>query len=192
MRPSPSRGAFTLIEISVVVAILGLILLVGAFRMDGMTPTRSLETGARNLRAAIESMRDTALLRGEAGALVYDLDGRSWRLEYPPPPPDPAAPVQAAQVPERFLEGTLPDGVVFRAVLRRGLPDADKGEVRIRLTPGGACLSHAVVLGLAAGGDSARTLRVDPLTGIVSVMDTAKAFADLFEYLPDEREPATP
>ena len=167
------------------VAILGILLLMGAMRMDTLTPERALNSGARMLRASLEEMHNAVLLRGQAGTLVYDLTKGCYRLEFPPPPPPEG--VAGAQPPEVLLEGTLPEGVVLRKVLRKGVPDQVAGELKLRLTAGGACPPHALELGLAAGGTAVRTLRVDPLLGSVRILPEAAAFDSLFTFLPDDR-----
>ncbi len=184
----PARGGqagFTLIEVSLVVAILGILLLLGAMRMDTLTPERSLVSAARRLRATLEEMHNAVLLRGQAGTLVYDLTKETYRLEFQPPPPEEG--VTGPQPSEILLEGTLPEGVAFQKVLRKDVPDQAEGELRLRLTAGGACPPHAVQLGLADGGPAVQTLRVDPLLGSVQIFPEAKAFDALFSTLPDDR-----
>ena len=192
MRRNPPPRGFTLIEISVVIAILGLLLLIGMVKMDTLTPERSLESAARMLRASLEEMHSAALLRGVPAMIVYNLTEGSYRLESPPPPPDPDALASLPSPPETFLEGHLPEGVAFKRILRRGMPDQADGELKLRITSGGACPPHAVVLGLASGATARRTLRVDPLSGAVEIAPEEKPFDQLFVYLPDERDPPSP
>ncbi len=181
----PLTAGFTLIEISLVVALLGILLLLGATRMNTLTPERSLTSAARMLRATLEEMHNAVLLRGEAGTLVYDLSKGTYRLEFPPPPPEEG--LFVLQPSEILLEGTLPEGVVFQKVLRKGVPDQVGGELRLRLTAGGACTPHAVLLGLAAGGTAVQTLRVDPLLGTVQIIPETKPLDALFNAFPDDR-----
>ena len=88
---------------------------------------------------------------------------------------------------EVLLEGTLPEGVAFQKALRKGVPDQAEGELRLRLTAGGACPPHAVLLGLRTGGPAVQTLRVDPLLGTVQIFPEARTFDALFSTLPDDR-----
>ena len=167
------------------VALLGILLVLGAMRMNTLTPERSLVSAARVLRATLEEMHNAVLLRGETGTLVYDLGRGTTRLEFPPPPPGEG--VTSPQSAEVLLEGTLPEGVALRKVLRKGVPDQAEGELRLRLTAGGACPPHAVLLGLTSGGDAVQTLRVDPLLGTVRIFPEAMGFDALFVTLPDDR-----
>jgi hypothetical protein len=169
-----------------VVALLGILLILGAMRMNTLTPERSLVSAARMLRATLEEMHNAVLLRGEAGTLVYDLAKGTTRLEFQPPPPEEGV-ILPPPPSEVLLEGTLPEGVAFQKVLRKGLPDQSEGELRLRLTAGGACPPHAVLLGLASGGTAVQTLRVDPLLGTVRILPEAKTFDALFSTLPDDR-----
>lgn len=175
-----ARRGFTLIEIAAVVAILGVVLLVGALKASGLSPERTLLSGSRTLRATLEEMRSAVLLRGEPADLVYDLTGGSCRLE--------VLPTSSTEV-EILLETRLPEGVAFRKLLQRSAAEKSQGEARIRISPGGACPPHAVVLGLTEGAKAVQTLRVDPLTRTVTAFPEEKAFADLFLFLADEREP---
>ncbi len=192
MRPNPPTRGFTLIEISAVIVILGIILVMGMVRVDSLTPQRSLISGSRVLQAALQEMHASVLLRGEPATLVYDLTGGGYRLEYPPPAPLPDAlplpPGSPPPSPEVSLEGRLPEGVCFRRVLRRGVPDQAEGELRLRITSGGACPPHAVVLGLDAGEGPVEILRVDPLSGDVTAFGEEKPFEQLFTYVSDDRE----
>ena len=178
-----ARRGFTLIEVATVIAILGVILLVGAIKADSLTPERTLLSGARMLKSTLEEMRNAVLLRGEAADLVYDLTKGTCRLEIQP---------TASTEVETLLETRLPEGVVLRMLLRRSVAEMTSGEARLRLSPGGSCPPHALVLGLSEGGKAAQTLRVDPLTVPVGSYPEEKAFADLFSFLADEREPVTP
>lgn len=180
---SPRRlRAFSLIEIAVVMAILGLLLLLGALRMDSLTPERTLDSAARVMRATLEEMRNAAMLRGEPATLVYDLSQGTCRIEF-------AADATAG---EPLLETRLPEGIAFRALRRRGAPEQREGETRLRMTSGGACPPHTLVLALTTGGMAVRMLRVDPLTGSVDVSAEEKAFDEAFTFMSDEREPVQP
>lgn len=186
-RPQVTRRGFTLIEMAVVAAILGLILFLAATRADGLTPERSLSSGARVLAATLEEMRHAVLLRGESGTLVYDFAARACRLEMPAPLAEGASLLGLPSAPpEILLETTLPEGTVLRRILRRGKPEQVEGTLRLPVDPGGSCPPHAVQIALAEG-TAVRTLRVDPVLAEVRVWDEAKDFESLFEFLTDDR-----
>ncbi len=178
-----SPRAFSLIEMLLVLAIIGLGLAVGAAKMDAWAPDRLLDSGTRQLRANLEEMRHAVLLQGEPAVLVYDLTAGTCRMEVPAADP-------TAVSSESLLETALPEGVRILRVQRRGVPDLTSGELRLRLTASGACPAHGVVLGLAADGKQVRTLRVDPLFPGVDLVEEPRTFDQLFSFLPDDREPA--
>ena len=191
--PPRRNRAFSLIEIMLVLAIIGLGLALTASRMASSDPTRALDGASRTFRASLEEMRHDVLLQGEAATLVYDLTAGSCRMEVPPAQADPGAPADpTAATSEALLETTLPEGVRILRIQRRGLPDLTSGELRLRLTPAGGCPAHLVVLGLPSDPKQVRTLRVDPLFPGVDLVAEAKTFDQLFSYLPDDREPVPP
>ena len=188
IRRAVSRG-FTLIEIAVVIAILGLMLVLGAMRMERLSPERALDSGARQLRSTLEAMRDAVVLRGEEGTLVYGLGTGTCRLETPP---EATSDTNAKQEPEILRSFLLPEGVRLVRLQRRGAPDETTGEVRLRISPGGSCQAHSLLLGTADSGTAVRTLRVDPLLPAVSLYPEEKPFGELFSWTSDEREAGLP
>ena len=189
--PRSPRG-FSLIEIMLVLAIIGLGLAIGAVKLDAMTPERALEGGTSQLRTSLEEMRHAALLGGEPSVLIYDLSAGTCRMEVPAPEPEPGTVVDpAAPSTESLLETALPEGVRILKIQRRGLPDVTTGELKLRLSASGACPPHALVLGLTEK-PWVRTLRVDPLFPGVDVYEEPRTFDQLFSYLQDDREPASP
>lgn len=174
-RPPPERG-FTLLELAVVAAILGMVLLLGARRLDVLTPDRVLDAEARRLKAVLEQARSAVALRGSAAEIVYDLDAGSYRLEFP-----------GEGGPEVLLEGAFPEQVRFKRILRQDPPETSAGVLRLPLTASGGCPPHAVELVNEPEGAAFRALRVDPVLPFVEVLASQTPYATLFESMEDDR-----
>ncbi|GEM_PF-5948865 len=188
-RRSRSR-AFSLVEILLVLALIGLSLMIAASKMDTLSPERALESASGTLRSQLEEMRHATVLQGEPATLVYDLSAGTCRMELAPPAPEPGVlPDPQAPAMESLLETELPEGIRILKIQRRGVPDTTTGELRMRLTGSGACPAHAVVLGVTEK-PWVRTLRVDPLFPGVEVFEESRTFDQLFSFLQDDRQPA--
>ncbi|MGE3171289.1 MAG: Tfp pilus assembly protein FimT/FimU [Planctomycetota bacterium] len=79
----PDQG-FTLIEIMLVVAVMGLITAMVVPNLGAFVPKARLDAAAKVLIANIDHMRSEARIQGKRCALELDLDRALWRRVLPP------------------------------------------------------------------------------------------------------------
>ncbi|MCJ2048003.1 GspH/FimT family pseudopilin [Methylobacterium sp. J-078] len=148
-RPSAVRPAartaedgFSLVEMLVVLAILGLAAATSGPALDALVPARRLERAAETLRAEMDLLRGEALRTGRTARLVLDGPNNRFLSSRPGVAPIPVAAVLRVDVPRSRWGG--PGEIRF-------LADGSASGGRIALTRGRA----------------SRALVVSPLTGLV-------------------------
>ncbi|MBM7867904.1 GspH/FimT family protein [Heliomicrobium gestii] len=75
------RG-YTLVEITLVLALLGILLLIGGPLLTRWNGQVSLESAARQVQVDLLSARDKAVLEQRTVALVFTLDSSKYRITY--------------------------------------------------------------------------------------------------------------
>ena len=140
------RRAFSLLELLLVIAILGMLAAVVLPSLPGALESARLRGSAWEVRATLTLARTLAVSESRSRAVAFDLgrgeygidgDSRKW---------------------------ALPEGIRV-AALRRGDAAAEHGVLRVRFYPDGSADEAEVALS-SSGGWTLR-VRVDPLTGIV-------------------------
>lgn len=145
---SGGEEGFSLVEMLVVLAILGLAAAFAGPALDGMVPARRLERVAETVRTEIDLLRAEAIRTGRPMRLV--LDGTGSRLVSSRP--------GAAAIP-------------LTVALRLDVPAAARGGPgEIRFQPDGTTSGARLRLAL---GRAARILTVSPLTGLVHAAEDA-------------------
>ena len=77
----PSRGGgFTLVELMVVVAIIGLMVTTVSVGFETLVPRERLNTSIRNLAADLMSARASAISQNLEFRIEYDLDNQRYRI----------------------------------------------------------------------------------------------------------------
>jgi Tfp pilus assembly protein FimT len=165
---SPARrsGAFTLLEVTVVVAVVALVVGVVAPRLaavEGVVVTGA----ARRLADAIGFGRERAILGGGPMRLVLDLDASRWVLGHPGPDPATVAADEVA-VPPLGPPTDLPTGVRVWAVKVGGGAAILAGVVALDFQPDGDALTARIELTDARG--HAATIVVPPASARPVVM----------------------
>lgn len=127
--PSLSRDAgFTLVELMVVVAIIGIASQLVLVNLGAMVPATVLDSEAQRLMSEIEFLRAEAQLQGKTFKIQLDLDLEQYRVVLPPEqrllPEQPlaeAVPLQWMALDERIdIVGFAPVGA---ATQRKGRPE---------------------------------------------------------------------
>jgi len=164
-RRRPRRGGFSLVELMVVGAVIGLGTYVISVSYDAFVPKERLNTAVRSLTALLRETRSQAISRSLEFFVEYDLDGERYRRVTP-----------FVLGGGRFMEGedddadraygnwqSLPDGVELATVAVAG-EVFESGPVFARFDPRGAASDHQVVLKQPAYGNFF-TVEVMALTG---------------------------
>ncbi len=167
------NGGFTLVEMVVVVAIIGLILASVAIRFDSLTVSARLRASAREIASTIGLAHSQACSTGRAQTMVFDTDNQQYWIE------SSAGEEQDGQwLPRKrtlYRDITFEDIQVGEEMYGGG---ERRGTLSIEISPLGitsACMVH-----LEAEGGTQITLEVCPLTGMVRFYDGYK------EYEPPE------
>ena len=138
----PAEDGFSLVEMLVVLAILGLAAAASGPALDTLVPARRLDRAAETLRAEMDLLRGEALRTGRIGRLVLDGPNNRFLSSRPGAAPIPVAAVLRIDVPRSRWGG--PGEIRF-------LADGSTSGGRIDLTR----------------GRTSRVLVVSPFTGLV-------------------------
>jgi prepilin-type N-terminal cleavage/methylation domain-containing protein len=162
LTPHGTKG-FTLIELAVVVAILGVMIALVAPRLADIG-NANLKRSARHLTGMIRFLRDESQAKKTAYYLRFDVqDGRYW-AEVPVVTTDGAAELRRTTS-AIGGEGSLSGQTTFRDIVVAGHPD----DPYMRFTPDG-WVEHALIH-LRDGEERDFTLIVMPLTGNTELRD---------------------
>ena len=170
---SPSRGGFTLVELMVVMAIIGLVVTTVSVSMEAILPGERLNTSIRELAADLMQVRTEAISRSMEFRMEYDLDGDRYRIATPyrigggriittDDPGDEELRFYSPWTPMR-------DGVALASVYTGG-EIHEEGRVIVRFDALGSATDHMVIVSQPAYG-SAFTIEVLGLTGLIRMHD---------------------
>ncbi len=166
--PSYVRG-FTLVELVVVVAIIGLILACVAIRFDSLTLSARLRSSAREIASTVGLAHSQACCRGRAQKMVFDTEAGQFWVES----------VSEEQGGEWLPQKrALYRDITFKDIQVGEEVYGERGTLSIEISPLGitsACMVH-----LEAQGGGEITLEICPLTGMVRFFDGYR------EYEPPE------
>jgi prepilin-type N-terminal cleavage/methylation domain-containing protein len=126
-----AKSAFTLIELMLVAAVLGIVAAIAAPRVSVLMPRVGLQAAARQVADDVRAAQGWAVDRDRRVGLVYDLDEGTVSIE------GAGAPALDA----------LPRGVAIAQVA-----GATSGAVRIVVFPSGYVAAHRVELESGGGG----------------------------------------
>ena len=169
-----TRGAFTLIELVVVIALMAAAVGVAVVRLDGLTQRGRLRAGLRQIAAVHSLARWQAITSGQARSIVYQRGANSCTLQRP-----------GIGSGRWTWVGSVPTVLGHRVTVERvsvegysGGSPADDDEVhRVTVRPDGSCASYVVVV--SAGDNRYAAAAIEGLTGRCScVFDLAPGAAE--------------
>jgi prepilin-type N-terminal cleavage/methylation domain-containing protein len=136
---------FTLIEVLVVVAIIGLAWTVMATGSTSLLPQANLKSSAQALVSSLELVRSAAQLRHEPLVFVYDLDHNTYEAYFPYERDENGDPKGPGKTP---VMGTRPleSDIEFKSVRLPGTVPRDKGVVEMEISALGRITPHEVVI----------------------------------------------
>jgi len=129
-------AAFTLLELLVVLALIGLAASVVSVHLHGATDAARLRAATLQIEQTLHLARQRALMRHETVSLVFEIGGARCRLVF------------GDQAENRDGAWHTAEGVTVRSAAFRGqgAVSAEGEEFAVRLTPTGASLPWAVEL----------------------------------------------
>jgi len=153
MPPAGSRS-FTLLELIMVIALMGIFTSLVAVNLHGFGANARLDASVRLVSDVIALARNEAGVTGKTWSIEYEAgQGRIWLQ-----PPDGLG--------EPSLH-SLPGGVTLRAVSVSGLSTGEENHVSVKVRPNGLLTPHTICLEDRAG--RLRTVSPNPVTGAVSI-----------------------
>jgi type II secretion system protein H len=179
MSPPPKikrrRAGFTLVEIMVVVAIMGLLLGLALMNFHALNKKEPLEQAVSDLEGLCRRARTEAIVKSRPMDLTLDSEGRRFELATAPHAqnaPDLETGLLVATVQEAVAldQAVLPPGVEFEIILPEEPPDSETpGVVVIRFYPNGTAEPLEALMIMS--GEGVYTLVLDPVTGRLNVRD---------------------
>ncbi len=161
------RAGFSLVELMVVIAIIGLMTYTVSMSFDSMVPGEQLNTSVRNLAGTLRDARRDATNRNKEFFVEYDLDENRYRTITPFIKGGGAFIPGYHDEEDRFLSQWEPlkPGVTFERISVAG-QQLTTGQATVRFDPSGAASSHYVLLGQPRF-NATFTVEVMALTGLI-------------------------
>ncbi len=160
-------AGFTLIELTVVIVILGLMATIASVSWKAMLPNQELNTALRNLSEVLYGTRSDAIARSHEFRIYYDLDEDTYRVRTPWRAEGGFA--HSDEEEHRWIHETdlKKKGIDILRVTIDDVPYND-GVVMVRFSPLGAASHHTVLLRQTLF-EREFTVEALPLTGEIRV-----------------------
>lgn len=174
---TPRRGAnaagFTLIELMVVIAIIGIVVRVVLLNMGAFVPATILDSEAKQMRAHLDFLRSEARLRGQWCALELDLSNHRYRYVLPPERRLASYDESIAELPLSWTP--LDERAVFAGVATPSRPILERGIYRITFDENGSTGDLAIFFKLQdAQNEYLWTLQLRGLTGRTEIVKSVE------------------
>ena len=158
MKGNFSVRGFSLIELMVVLAIVGMVMTLVTANLDFLVPSSRLGAGARSLASTLILAHNQAAINGEDAILSYHIDKQTYQLIL----------IRDGKK-EPFSIWKLPRGVKYQDILAAGEKKKTRGIFQVYLSPTGIVRGHVIHLKNQEG--DTLTIEVNPLSGTVDVLD---------------------
>jgi prepilin-type N-terminal cleavage/methylation domain-containing protein len=141
----PDRAGFTLIELMIVIAIIGLAMSVSVTGSGSLLPQTRLRSSATTMAAALEMARSHAQLRQEPLVFAYDLDLGTFEAYYPFERDEHGVNKGPGKTP--VIDAMpLEEGMEIRSLRLPGSLPREDGIVALEISPLGRVPPHEVVI----------------------------------------------
>jgi len=161
------QAGFTLIEITVVVILIGLIVSTAIVRLDNTLPSTRTESAARKILSTLDLARTTAIAKAAPYEVVFDFKEQQYGIRIPFD--EEGRPVADPEARPMLSWLAVGDGVILRGLLDPTGQMVDDGQYALPFDPLGAARDLSLFLGSDANEDYELTVRLLALTGIASV-----------------------
>jgi type II secretion system protein H len=167
-----AKRGFTMVELMVVVAIIGLITTAVTMSIESLLPGERLNSSIRTLAASLMDARSQAISHSLEYRVIYDLEHHRYRMSTPFKVGGGRLDTELDEDYDRddrwYTEWTyLEDGVQFSHVVVAGeVYDSGFGEVYVAFDPLGGASDHSVALTQPLF-ENLFTIEVLPLTGLI-------------------------
>ena len=174
------RG-YTLIEMSVVLVIMGILMLVTIGRVDNLLPRYRVRSCVREIASEIRLARASAMTTGMPHYIQYDVPNRTYWILSPEKVTQATDDVEVADTAEnafkeaeykwvKTMERKLPDNVKFEKVMWSAEQVAEQMPVTVECTPYGSVRRHTIWI-TGEEDNSKFTVTASPVTGFVELKE---------------------
>ncbi len=176
----PARGAanrrgFTLTELLIVIALIGLLFGLVFMKLDSLVPSQRLKADARELASSLDQARNYAIVSGKPVKFAYDIDNRAYRYFVPFELSDDGNSIVGPGEFELHDWVFLRQDVEFKDIFL-GRDVVKTGVVTITFEPRGIATDHTVHLGKTDVDprEMCSSLTISPLLGYIDLFDFYK------------------
>ncbi len=156
-----NKRGFTLLELLIVMAILGVTIGFVGPRIYGGLSSSGMDKAARDITAIIQVARSNAITKHQTYLVRFDMD--EVKVGYY------LRPETSGIMPDMERERKLPEGIRFQSMKSPYQPTKQQGFFELRVTPDGIVEQGVIYLENALG--KVYTLEVKPFSGYLKVED---------------------
>jgi len=161
------NAGFTLIEITVVVILVGMVVSMAVVRLDSALPSTRTESAARQILATLDLARTTAI--GKAAPYEVEFDFREQRYGIRIPFDEEGRRIANKEDRKILTWNDLDEGIIMKSIYDPTGQRIDDGIYILTFDTQGAATDLSLLLGLEDNDEYELTIRLLALTGIASV-----------------------
>lgn len=165
------RRGFTLLELLVTIAVMGLLFGLVFLRLDHMVPSERIKGSAREVASELDVARNHAIVSGIQIKFQYDLDEDRYRWFYPYVFEDDGKTIKGVGETDIVDWKYLNENVSFRDVVWNQNEVFTTGLVSVTFEPRGIATDHVVHIEIPDKPEVVMSISVNPLLGFIDVLD---------------------